>query len=98
MYRHPAKAILDELDSQLVRLVLPTIHILRDIHFCDDINVDAGRFVRILLNLAKNSLEAMEKGGVLRLGLRQQSDRAIFHISDTGCIPPEVQARLLNHS
>jgi signal transduction histidine kinase len=93
--RHPAKAIMEDLESQLIRLLPTNVHLLRDIHFCDEINVDAGRFVRVLLNLCKNSLEAMEKGGVLRVGLRQQGDRAIFRISDTGCgLPAEVQAKL----
>jgi len=93
--RHPTRAIMEDLDSQLGRLLPSNIHLVRDLHFCDEINVDAGRFVRVLLNLAKNSIEAMGKGGVLRLGLRQQGDRAIFHISDTGCgIPAEVRAKL----
>jgi signal transduction histidine kinase len=97
MKRHLAKTIMDDFDSQLVRLLPRNVHLLRDIHFCDEINVDAGRFVRVLLNLAKNSLEAMEKGGVLRVGLRQHGDHAIFRIGDTGCgIPSEVQAKLFD--
>lgn len=95
MQRHPARAIMDELDSQLVRLLPVNVHLLRDIHFCDEVSVDLGRFVRVLLNLTRNSIEAMDKGGVLRVGLRQRGDHAIFRVCDTGCgIPPEIQVKL----
>jgi signal transduction histidine kinase len=93
--RYNTRSIIDELDSQLVRMLPPNVHLLREIHPCDDIKVDAGRFVRVLLNLAKNAIEAMPKGGVLRIGLRQEENRAVLRISDTGCgIPPEVLSRL----
>ncbi len=37
----------------------------------------------------------MPKGGVLRLGLRQVGDFAIFLVSDTGCgIPPDLQTEI----
>jgi signal transduction histidine kinase len=87
--RRAPRAIIDELDSYLPRAIPQNIHITRDIHFCDDIRVDLGRFVRVLLNLIKNAVEAMPGGGVLRLGLRQQEGRAVFLIGDTGGGIPE---------
>jgi signal transduction histidine kinase len=73
----------------------PSVHLVREIRFCDEIRVDIGRFVRVLLNLIKNSIEAMPKGGVVRLGVRQEGNRAIFRVGDTGCgISPELQARI----
>ncbi len=78
------KAVISEFDSLLVRLLPANVHLLREFHFCDEINVDVGRFVRVLLNLTKNSIEAMPSGGVLRLGLRQTGACAIFSIADTG--------------
>ena len=82
--RQPARAVLEELDSQLVRLIPEKVHLVREVHFCDDIRVDVGRFVRVLLNLVKNSVEAMPKGGVLRLELFQLENAAIFRVADTG--------------
>lgn len=93
--RHPAEAVMTELDAQLVRLLPAQVHLVRDLRFCDEIKVDLGRFVRVLLNLIKNSVEAMPKGGVLRLGLRQEDDRAVFVVGDTGGgIPPELLPRI----
>ena len=84
-----------EFDSMLVRLLPANVHVLREIHFCDEINADLGRFVRVLLNLAKNAIEAMPSGGVLRLGLRQTGPGAVFSIADTGCgISEELQAKI----
>lgn len=93
--RESPKAVIDELDSQLVHMLAPNIHLVREIRFCDEIRVDVGRFVRVLLNLIKNSIEAMPKGGVVRLGVRQEGNRAIFRVGDTGCgISPELQAKI----
>ena len=95
MKRHAAKAVVEEFDSQLVRILPPSVHLLREIHFCDEIEVDLGRFVRVLMNIAKNAIEAMSKGGVLRFELNQEGDSAVFRVSDTGCgIPPELQVKI----
>ena len=89
------KTVFAEFDSLLVRLLPKNVHLLREIHFCDEINVDVGRFVRVLLNLAKNAIEAMPSGGVLRLNLRQTGACAVFSVADTGCgIPPDLQAKI----
>jgi signal transduction histidine kinase len=59
------------------------------------VRVDLGRFVRVLLNLIKNSVEAMPKGGVLRLELLQLENTAIFRVADTGGgIPPELLPKI----
>lgn len=93
--RHAAGSVIDELEGQFIKTLPPAFHVVRDIHVADDVNVDLGRFVRMLMNLAKNSIEAMPKGGILRLGLRQESQRVIFQIGDTGCgIPPEMMERI----
>jgi signal transduction histidine kinase len=93
--RHPAEEVIYELDAQVIRLIPENIHLVRDVHFCDEIRVDVGRFVRVFLNLIKNSIEAMPKGGVLRFSLHQEGDRAVFRVSDTGCgIAPDLQARI----
>ena len=61
----------------------------------DDAIRSCSLVVRVLLNLIKNSIEAMPKGGVLRLGLRQEDERAIFLVADTGHgIPAELLPRI----
>ena len=89
------KSVFAEFDSLLVRLLPANIHLLREVRFSDEISVDLGRFVRVLLNIAKNSIEAMPGGGVLRIGLRQTGANAVFSIADTGSgIPAELMAKI----
>ncbi|MBI4715113.1 MAG: ATP-binding protein [Nitrospirae bacterium] len=54
--------------------------------------IRADRFAleRVLKNLIVNAIEAMPKGGILRLTIGVEEDRVVIRISDTGCgIPPE---------
>jgi signal transduction histidine kinase len=93
--RRPLKAVLEELDTQLVRLVPENVHLVRELNASGEIMVDVRRFARVLLNIIKNSIEAMPNGGLLRLSLRVGEGRALFTVSDTGCgIAPELQAKI----
>jgi signal transduction histidine kinase len=93
--RQPVLAVLEEFDSQLVRLIPEKVHLIREVSCCADVRVDAGRFVRVLLNLVKNSVEAMPKGGVLRLEIFQLEDCVIFRVADTGAgIPEELLPKI----
>lgn len=93
--RHAAKAVLEDLQSQFIQTLPSSIHIVRDVHIADDVDVDLGRFTRMLMNLVKNAVEAMPRGGVLRIGLRQEGHRVIFRIGDTGCgIPAEMLEKI----
>jgi signal transduction histidine kinase len=95
LQRHCACSVLEDLQSQFNRTLPSAIHVVRDIHVADDVNVDLGRFTRMLMNLVKNAVEAMPKGGILRLGLRQEGQRVIFRICDTGCgIPCEMLEKI----
>jgi signal transduction histidine kinase len=95
LQRHSACAVLEDLQCQFNQSLPSSIHVVRDIHVSDDVNVDLGRFTRMLMNLVKNAVEAMPKGGILRLGLRQEGQRVIFRIGDTGCgIPPEMLEKI----
>jgi signal transduction histidine kinase len=63
------------------------------------VRADPGRLLQVLLNLGGNALDAMEalpKGGLLRLVARDAADGHVaFVVEDSGLgIPPEVQARL----
>ncbi len=91
MERIPATAVLTELDSELRSLVPTTVHLIREDDSRAEITVDCGRFARVLLNLAKNAVEAMPKGGILWLTLGEQSGKVIFRVADTGCgIPADL--------
>ncbi len=93
--RQPAAEVMQELDSELVRLIPKNVHLVRDVHFCDEVRVDVGRFIRVLLNLVKNSVEAMPNGGVLRIELLQVENEAVFRVADTGGgIPAELLAKI----
>ena len=84
-----AQTVFDELAPELVRLVPKNVHLVRELQCGNDIRVDVGRFARVLLNLIKNSVEAMPKGGVLRLELLEDDRTAIFRVADTGSGIPE---------
>jgi len=87
--------ILRELDSQIAQTLPVNIHVVRNTCCTSDVRADLGRFARVLMNLVKNAVEAMPKGGLLRLGLREENGRIIFKISDTGCgIAPDLLEKI----
>ncbi len=96
LVRAPVRAVVTEFDQQINRLVPDSVHLIREGTDCDAaVMVDVGRFARILLNLAKNAIEAMPDGGILWLKVRQQDGQIIFRVSDTGCgIGPELQGKI----
>jgi len=93
--RTPVNAIVEEFHGQLTRLIPEPIHLVRDVRYCDDVSADGGRFVRVLMNLAKNSVEAMSRGGIMNFEVEQRDRTACFRISDTGGgIPAELLPRI----
>jgi signal transduction histidine kinase len=92
---HPVAAVFADLVPRLEPLLPEKIE-LQIGQNCDAwIQVDLSRFSRMLLNLAKNSIEAMETGGRLVFQSECDSERVVFTVSDTGCgIPPEIRTRL----
>ncbi len=95
MERKKALAVIEELDSSLPRLIPDGVHLIRETDCRGMVDVDLGRFSRVLMNLIKNAIEAMPKGGILWLGVRRQGDKVIYKIGDTGCgIPAELQAKI----
>lgn len=60
-----------------------------------EIHVDVEQFKQILLNLMKNSLEAMPNGGTLTIESFQTEDKLHISVTDTGIgIQPEQLSRI----
>jgi PAS domain S-box-containing protein len=56
---------------------------------------DSAHLRQVLLNIAKNGIEAMEGGGTLSLATGRQGERVFVVIGDTGVgIPPEVREKI----
>ena len=88
--------IFEELNQQALKL-LPghNIQLVKHIRYDGDVQVDLGRFVRVLGNLIKNAREAMSGGGILTLTTDLLQNHIVLRISDTGCgIPPEIMPKL----
>jgi signal transduction histidine kinase len=59
------------------------------------IEFDPVRLRQALLNIAKNSIEAMEGGGTLTISTRLQAGEVVAEIADTGAgIPTEVLEKI----
>lgn len=85
-----------QLEEQfLARLPEQGIRVERSIGYVGWVNVDAQRFLRLLLNLLKNAQEAMSPGGVLRFAVQEESGWLTWEIADSGTgMPPDVLARV----
>ena len=59
------------------------------------IALDPVRLRQAVLNITKNAIEAMEKGGTLTISTRQEVQGVMVEIADTGAgIPPEVLEKI----
>jgi PAS domain S-box-containing protein len=60
-----------------------------------EMQFDPGHIRQVILNIAKNSIEAMEAGGNLTISTGRQEGRVFVQICDTGTgISPEVQEKI----
>jgi sigma-B regulation protein RsbU (phosphoserine phosphatase) len=60
-----------------------------------EIQFDPGHLRQVIVNIAKNGIEAMVSGGVLTVSTGQQGDRVLLRITDTGPgIPPEIREKI----
>jgi signal transduction histidine kinase len=93
--RMPAIRVIEDIAPDLERLVPSQLQIEREIYETGEVNVDLGRFARVLMNLVKNSIDAMRKGGTITLGLRQSGSKVVFSVRDNGCgISPDLLPRI----
>jgi len=57
--------------------------------------VDEMEIRQLILNMARNALEAMSEGGVLTIGTRLEEGKIVLFIEDEGCgLAPEIQDKL----
>jgi len=53
---------------------------------------------RVLINLVKNALEAIEEGGIVTLGAYSDGDSVYFTVHDAAVMPPSVQMQVFSRS
>jgi len=59
--------------------------------------VDPEKIIRVFMNIMKNALEAMEKGGTFRIEAGQSDGEIKFSLSDTGGgIPEEIKDKIFD--
>jgi signal transduction histidine kinase len=68
---------------------------LKKMHALPPVEHDAGQIQQVLLNLLLNAIQAMEKGGSIRVQVGSADDCATVTIQDSGCgIAPEHLANI----
>ncbi|ADW68603.1 sensor histidine kinase [Granulicella tundricola] len=59
------------------------------------VRADGEMLRQAMLNLMLNAMQAMEQGGILRVGVRRDGDTALLVVADEGPgIPPELMPRI----
>jgi K+-sensing histidine kinase KdpD len=66
------------------------------VHF--DFVSDPVLLRRVLINLVKNALEAIDEGGTVTLGAYLDGDTACFTVHDAAVMPPEIQLQVFSRS
>jgi signal transduction histidine kinase len=62
------------------------------------VKIDSEKLTQAFINIMKNGMQAMEKGGVLRIETRPFKDRVEVAFSDSGSgIPPEQMEKIFNY-
>jgi signal transduction histidine kinase len=82
--------LLDELNDRILRRASESgITVTTRVDYREPLKVDRGRFVRVVVNVLKNAVEAMPKGGALDLAVEEVDGGVCFSITDTGTGIPE---------
>jgi signal transduction histidine kinase len=60
--------------------------------------MDSEKLTQAFINIMKNGMQAMEKGGILRIEMQSLKDRVSVVISDSGSgIPPDRMEKIFNY-
>ena len=94
-YSVPAYNILENI---LCMIKVPeAVKIINEIPNNLNIRVDQNKVERVFINLIKNAIDAMPKGGTITIKCKQTKDSAEISFADTGTgIPDEVLPKLFN--
>ena len=59
------------------------------------LEINGAEIKQVFLNLVANALESMDPGGILKIGLLEQTDQVMIAFQDNGCgMTPEVRENL----
>ncbi|MEN6626491.1 MAG: HAMP domain-containing sensor histidine kinase [Candidatus Sumerlaeia bacterium] len=64
----------------------------------EEISTDPTLLERIITNMTKNALEAVQEGETVRVEYRRRDGRPVFLVSNPGVIPEQVQLQLFKRS
>jgi len=71
------------------------VQILHDVPGDLELSLERSRIERVFFNLITNSLEAMPRGGKIRIAARKADNCVLMEVEDTGPgIPPAIRNRL----
>lgn len=71
---------------------------ITDVDAQEQISTDPMLLERILTNMTKNALEAIQEGETVRVGFKHREGRPVFLVSNPGMIPEQVQLQLFKRS
>jgi len=96
---HPTSLSLDAVIESVVPLLRRTfdrrIEIVVDAQATRHLVGDRAQLEQVIMNLAMNARDAMPEGGELRIHTRDDGDRVVLEVSDTGSgIPADLRDRI----
>jgi len=100
IHEYSAFGIIESVRKQIA--FLPTLKI-RQIEICTEcadftIKTDLSLLKRILLNMAKNAVEASTEQGSVRISCSRKPGLAIFNVTNPGEIPRDIQRQIFQRS
>ncbi len=83
-------SVRDLVDNALTKVIVPdNVKIVNLTSFKHKVKVDADRMIRVFVNLITNAIDAMPKGGTLRIWSRISDNYVKVYFRDTGIGIPE---------
>ena len=71
---------------------------IENVDASEEVTTDSMLLERILTNMTKNALEAIQEGESVRLGFERREGRPVFLVSNPGMIPEQAQLQLFKRS
>ncbi len=94
--KYPVNKLLDEFSRRFAKdIEKQGFQFQSACHVASNVYIDPEKATRIFMNIMKNSLEAMKKGGRFSIEAHDHNGEIEFRLSDTGKgIPPAIKDRL----